>query len=131
MSAGKTGTNITNVGTVGIPVTDQDRALSFYRDTIGFEVRMDGSFGGGFRWIEVAPPGATTTVALVALDEGTATGVDTGIRLTTSDAAADHATLRDRGADVDPEVIPDPVPMFTLRDPDGNRLYVVERPTGP
>ena len=55
--------------------------------------------------------------------------VDTGIRLTTRDAAADRSALRDRGVDVDAEVLyfgPGVPPMFTLRDPDGNTLYVVE-----
>ena len=58
-------------------------------------------------------------------------GVDTGIRLTTSDADADHAHLRGRGVDIDAEVmrmaggVP---PMFSFRDPDGNALYVVEEP---
>ena len=119
---------ITDVGTVGVPVADQDRALAFYRDALGFEVGIDAAFGEGSRWVEVAPPGATTSVALVR-DAGVRPGIDTGIRFTTSDAAADHAALLDRGVDVDPEVIPYPVAMFTLRDPDGNRLYVVERPT--
>jgi catechol 2,3-dioxygenase-like lactoylglutathione lyase family enzyme len=128
MSTHDTGTSITQVGTVGIPVTDADRALAFYRDVLGFETRMDGSYGEGMRWIEVAPPGGITTIALVT--SGAPAGIDTGVRLSTDDAAADHATLRTRGVDVDAEVIPYPVPMFTLRDPDGNRLYVVERPTG-
>jgi catechol 2,3-dioxygenase-like lactoylglutathione lyase family enzyme len=128
MSAAETTTRIKDVATVGVPVSDQDRAIEFYRDKLGFEVRMDGSYGEGFRWIEMAPPGATTTVALVASSDEMPTGVDTGVRLTTEDAAADHATLRARGVDVDDEVIPYPVPMFTLRDADANRLYVVERP---
>lgn len=89
---------------------------------------MDGSSGAGFRWIEVAPPGSSTSVALVRADEDNPSRVDTGVRLTTEDASADHAALRDLGVDVDAEVIPYPVPMFTFRDPDGNRLYVVERP---
>lgn len=120
--------HITDVGTIGVPVADQERALSFYRDALGFEVGIDAPFGEGSRWVEVAPRGATTSVALVR-DAGIPPGIDTGIRFTTSDAAADHAALLERGVDVDPEVIPYPVPMFTLRDPDGNRLYVVERPT--
>ena len=120
--------HITDVGTIGVPVADQDRALSFYRDALGFEIGIDAPFGEGSRWVEVAPRAATTSVALVR-DAGIAPGIDTGIRFTTSDAAADHAALLERGVDVDPEVIPYPVPMFTLRDPDGNRLYVVERPT--
>jgi catechol 2,3-dioxygenase-like lactoylglutathione lyase family enzyme len=123
-----TRTRITDVGTVGIPVADQDRALAFYRDTLGFEVRMDGTFGEGMRWIEVAPSGATTSIALARAGDGLPSGVDTGVRLSTADARADHAALRERGVDVDTAVIPFPVPMFTFRDPDGNRLYVVERP---
>jgi len=120
-------THITDVGTVGIPVADQERALTFYRDTLGFEVRMDGTFGEGMRWIEVAPPGATTSLALAKAGDGLPAGVDTGVRLSTADARADHSALRDLGVDVDAEIIPFPVPMFTFRDPDGNRLYVVER----
>ena len=122
-------TRITDVGTVGVPVIDQDRALAFYRDALGFEVRMDGSFGEGMRWIEVAPRGASTSVALVRSSEGAPAGIDTGVRLSTDDAAADHAALLAHGVDVDAEIMPYPVPMFTFRDPDGNRLYVVERPS--
>ena len=62
----ETNTPITDVRTVGVPVTDQDRALGFYVDKLGFEKRLDApveQFGG--RWIEVAPRGATTTIALV------------------------------------------------------------------
>ena len=120
---------ITQVGTVGIPVDDQERALAFYRDALGFETRMDGEYGEGQRWLEVAPPGAATSVALVRSHEAYRAGVDTGIRFSTDDAAADHAALQARGADVD-EIIPYPVPMFFVRDPDGNSLIVVERPRG-
>jgi catechol 2,3-dioxygenase-like lactoylglutathione lyase family enzyme len=113
-------THITGVGTVGIPVTDQDRALEFYVGMLGFEKRRDIPFGGA-RWIEVAPPGSTTTIALVPAE------VPTGIRLTTEDADADHADLRARGVDADPEVarMPGAPPMFALRDPDGNSLILV------
>jgi catechol 2,3-dioxygenase-like lactoylglutathione lyase family enzyme len=45
-------TNITEVGTVIVPVTDQDRALEFYVGTLGFEVRIDGEFAPGERWLE-------------------------------------------------------------------------------
>ena len=114
-------TRITGVGTIGVPVTDQDRALEFYVDKLGFEKRRDMPFGAG-RWIEVAPPGSPTTIALVP------TGVPGGIRLATGDADADHADLRARGVDVDPEVmrLPAAPPMFGLRDPDGNSLILVE-----
>jgi catechol 2,3-dioxygenase-like lactoylglutathione lyase family enzyme len=119
----KTGTRITRVGTVGIPVADQERALDFYVGTLGFEKRRDVPFGGG-RWVEVAPPGALTTIALVPA--GTA---PTGIRLMTGDAGADHADLRARGVDADAEVLRmggGMPPMFALRDPDGNTLVMIE-----
>jgi lactoylglutathione lyase len=123
-------TRITQVGTVGVPVTDQDRALDFYLGKLGFEKRLDGTFGQGERWIEVAPPGSTTTIALVRTREEAATGVDTGIRFSTQDAEADHTDLRARGVDADEEVLhwPGVPPMFAFRDPDGNRLVIVERP---
>ncbi|MEU6825921.1 VOC family protein [Streptomyces atriruber] len=115
-------THITQIATVGIRVTDQQKALEFYVDELGFEVRRDVPFGDG-RWVEVAPPGATTTVALVP--EGT----PVGIRLTTRDADADHADLRARGVDADAEVLrmgPAVPPMFAVRDPDGNDLILIE-----
>ena len=128
MAKSETRSRITGIGTVGIPVDDQDRALAFYRDKLGFETRMDALYGEGERWIEVAPPGAATSIALVRSREGYPAGVDTGVRLSTDDAAADHGDLLARGVDVDAQVIPYPVPMFLFRDPDGNSLIIVERP---
>ena len=113
--------HIVEVGTVGIPVTDQERAVDFYVGTLGFEKRRDLPFGP-FRWIEVAPPGAATTIALVPA------GIPAGIRVVTGDADAAHADLTRRGVDADPEVMHmDGVapPMFSLRDPDGNTLIVI------
>ena len=48
---------ITGVHTVGVPVTDQDRAIDFYVGTLGFDKRLDADMSGGRRWIEVARPG--------------------------------------------------------------------------
>ena len=58
----KTRTQITQVGTVIVPVSDQDRALEFYVGTLGFEMRMDAPFGDGGRWVEVGPPGAAKLI---------------------------------------------------------------------
>ena len=128
MTGTPTTTRISDVRTIGVPVSDQQRALEFYGGVLGFETRMDSPFPGG-RWIEVAAPGATTTIALAAAQDGTATGVDTGIRFSTADATADHATLAGAGVDVDAEVLrfPGVPPMFSFRDPDGNTLYIVEQ----
>lgn len=119
-------TQIGDVRTVGVPVRDQDKALEFYTRALGFEKRLDVPAGKGSRWIEVAPAGASTTIALVAAHEGVPAGVETGIRLSTSDADADHETLLARGVDAD-EVLrwPGVPPMFAFRDLDGNGLELV------
>lgn len=119
---------ITGVRTVGVPVTDQDRAVSFYVERLGLDKRVDvpvEQFGG--RWIEVAAPDAATTIALVPAHDGVPAGVETGIRLTTGDAAALHQALQERGVDVgDLLRWDDAPPMFAFRDPDGNGLEIVE-----
>jgi catechol 2,3-dioxygenase-like lactoylglutathione lyase family enzyme len=121
-------TSITDVRTVAVTVTDQDRALSFYVDTLGFEKRLDAPISPTMRWIEVAPPGAATSIALngvrPAADQG---GVDTGIRFAVPDAEAEHAAMRGLGIVVSDLIRWDGVPpMYTVDDPDGNRFYVVE-----
>jgi catechol 2,3-dioxygenase-like lactoylglutathione lyase family enzyme len=125
----QTTTPITDIRTVGVPVTDQDRALAFYVDKLGFETRLDmpvEQFGG--RWIEVAPPGAPPTLALVPTRDGVPTGVETGVRLTTRDAAAVHADLQTRGVAVGELLRWPGVPaMFAVRDQDGNGLEIVEQ----
>ena len=70
----QTSTRITQVGTVIIPVADQDRALDFYVGTLGFEKRTDVPMGPDMRWIEVAPQGASTSIAIVPPREGDASG---------------------------------------------------------
>jgi len=118
------GTRITGLETVAIPVADQDQALEFYVGKLGFEKRRDMPFGNGARWIEVAPPGAATSIALVPAGART----PLGIRLITQDADADHADLRARGVDTDPEILRmggQMPPMFSIRDPDGNSFVVV------
>jgi catechol 2,3-dioxygenase-like lactoylglutathione lyase family enzyme len=129
MADTSTRTRITQLATVMVPVADQDRAIDFYVDKLGFEKRADIPFGDGDRWVEVSPAGATTSVALVTPREGEAVGIETRIGLRTEDADADHADLLARGVDVDPEVMRmgDPVPpMFFFRDQDGNKLMVVQ-----
>ncbi len=123
-------TRIAQVSTVMVPVVDQDRAIEFYLDKLGFEKRADIPFGDGNRWVDVAPAGATTTIALVQPREGESTGIETRVALSTTDIDADHASLRERGVDVDAEVMrmggPVP-PMFFFSDQDGNRLLIVEQ----
>lgn len=122
--------HIKQIGTVVVPVADQERALHFYIGKLGLEKSTDVPMGDQYRWLEVSPGGAATTIAIVPPPPGKpGPGVETGISLQTADIDAYHALLKERGVDVDPEVTRygDPVPpMFWLRDPDGNTLFVVE-----
>jgi catechol 2,3-dioxygenase-like lactoylglutathione lyase family enzyme len=125
----KTPIAVTRVHAVAVPVSYQERALAFYTGVLGFEIRRDATFGAGQRWIEMAPPGAETTVALPPAHPGVKPGVDTGLRLATSNAADAHAALTSAGIDVDEMLdFPGAPPMFFLRDPDGNTLVIVESP---
>jgi len=120
-------TSISDVGGVAVPVSDQERALRFYVEKLGFEILLDVPMGDGGRWLQVAPPAGHVPVALVAAGEGGRVGVDTGITFTTGDAEADHAALSWGGADTDPLLRWPGVPlMFILRDPDGNQLKIME-----
>ena len=122
--------HITEIGRIAVPAADQDRALEFYVDTLGFELRSDETFADGkMRWIEVAPAGATTAIALTPPMGEFQPGRQTGIIVSTDNIEATHAALRDAGADIDPEVqrMGAPVPpMFAVRDPEGNELTIVE-----
>ena len=81
-------TRASKLASVIIPAADQDRAVRFYTETLGLEKRADVPFGGG-RWIEVAPPGAETPIAICPPGPGvTPGGKDTGISLATDDADA-------------------------------------------
>jgi len=122
--------NVSQVGRVIITVSDTDKAIDFYTGKLGFEKRVDTPMGNGYRWVEVAPAGAVTTIAIVPPPEGSAVGgKETGVTLDTSDIDADHAELKAKGVDVDPEVsrMGGPVPpMFWFRDQDANTLLVVQ-----
>jgi catechol 2,3-dioxygenase-like lactoylglutathione lyase family enzyme len=130
MTSTDTSVHISHVGTVIVPVSDQDRAIEFYTGKLGFEKRADVPMGEAMRWVEVAPPGAETTIAIVPPREGEPTGVQTRVAFSSEDVDADHASLKAQGVDVDDEVMrmggPVP-PMFFFRDPDGNSALIVQR----
>ncbi|MGZ4380454.1 MAG: VOC family protein [Gaiellaceae bacterium] len=120
---------VTHVGRVMVPVADQDAAIEFYSEMLGFELAADVPFGDGDRWVEVAPPGGGTTLALVPSRGEYQAGHMTGIALDTTDARAVHAELGAKGVDVDAETMggDGTVPLlFFFRDQDGNSLMVVE-----
>jgi catechol 2,3-dioxygenase-like lactoylglutathione lyase family enzyme len=52
-----------------VPVSDQDRALAFYTEKLGFRLVTDQPFNDSQRWIELAIPGADTRLVLFRFGE--------------------------------------------------------------
>jgi catechol 2,3-dioxygenase-like lactoylglutathione lyase family enzyme len=122
-------TTIKQVGRVMVPVSDQDNAIAFYTEKLGFEVRADIPFGDGDRWVEVGPPGGSTNIALVTSRAEFQAGTNTNIALDVDDVQGTYDDLEQAGVDVDDEIIGDgnPVPpMFWFRDQDANNVLIVK-----
>lgn len=115
---------IKDIQVISIPVRDQERAKTFYVETLGFELRADASFGEGEqrqRWVEVAPPGAKTRLTLVTWFPQMPAGSAQGLVLETDDLQADYAALKARGLSFGGEIESAPWGTYaTFSDPDGN-----------
>jgi hypothetical protein len=114
------------VRSIAVPVTDQDRAKGLL-ERFGFTVSMDTELQPGFRWIEMTLADSDTTLALIRCGEELPAGIDTGIRLATSDARAARDAVVSAGLDAGELLDWETAPlMFSFLDPDGNRFYVSE-----
>jgi lactoylglutathione lyase len=122
------GTTVSSIGVAMFTVADQDTALAFYTEKLGWELRGDTRFGENDenRWVEVAPPGSTARLALNPPMGGQPGGG--GIGVETPDVHAEHARLRGLGGvDVDDVMeAPGAPTLFMMRDPDGNTIAVVQ-----
>lgn len=115
---------LTDIRNIAVNVTDQDVALRFYTETLGFDVRVDGDTPAG-RWIIIAPPDGNVALSLVANSDSA--GIDTGIRFGTTNGTVSRQVFADRGVNVSDLSTWDGVPpMFSFDDPDHNRFYVIE-----
>ena len=122
-------TTVSNLGVAMFTVADQDAARAFYSDKLGWEVRGDDRFGedSEMRWLEVAPPGSTARLALNPPMGGEPGGSAIGVE--TTDVHAEHERL----SAVDGVTISNPpremggAPlMFSIEDPDGNHIWIVQ-----
>jgi catechol 2,3-dioxygenase-like lactoylglutathione lyase family enzyme len=118
----------TRITSISQQVADQDRALAFYVDVLGCQVRADMEIWPGARWVEVVPPGSDVGIALLTAESG----LPIGVRFGTDDADAAHASLTAAGARVGEEVLrlDFAPPMFTFSDPDNNLLILIEEEDG-
>jgi catechol 2,3-dioxygenase-like lactoylglutathione lyase family enzyme len=122
-------TMTTRVQSVSIPVADQDRALAFYIQVLGCELRADVEVWPGARFVEVVPPGSSVGLVLLPADSE----IPMAVRLGTTDAEVAHARLREADAKLhNDEVLhlDGAPPMFYFADPDGNGLVYLEEEPG-
>jgi predicted enzyme related to lactoylglutathione lyase len=123
---------MTKIGVAMFTVSDQDAAIKFYTEKLGFELRADVSFGenGENRWVEVAPPGSDARLALnPPMGPYGPGGGSIGVE--TPDATAEYERLKSLGGvdlDSEPMTSPGAPKLFMMRDPDGNHIAVVEVP---
>ncbi len=123
---------IKSIHSAAITVRDQDQALDFYVDKLGFQKLSDDEYAPGLRWIVVAPPGAQTGLALnspqATGENPEAIGTYSGISLITDDLNATYEELRARGVAFTgaPERMPWGAPATWFTDPDGNRFFLTE-----
>ena len=121
-----TKTHITGIRTVSVPVADQDAALAFYVEVLGFTKLRDNAMPNGGRWIELGPGDDSVVITLEPAAANLTRGA-IGIRFSTESAEAAHAALQAAGVDTG-EILrwPGVPPMFGYRDPDGNAFSVTE-----
>ncbi|HUI78163.1 MAG TPA: VOC family protein [Bryobacteraceae bacterium] len=116
---------IRGVKFVSIPVTDQDRALAFYTEVLGFRLVTDQPFNDQQRWLELGIPGADTRVVLFRFGEKLQPGGMLNITLWADDVEATAKELKARGV----EFIMEPKRMHygttsVFKDIDGNHLVL-------
>lgn len=122
---------ISYIHSTAIVVADQDAALDFYVNTLGWEKAMDSAMGPDMRWLTVVPPGAATQLVLALpswAGEGRTPGVVTGISLIAPDIDATYATLTERGVRFKEPVSTTPwgAKATWFYDLDGNEFYLID-----
>jgi catechol 2,3-dioxygenase-like lactoylglutathione lyase family enzyme len=135
---------LNQLANVQVWVNDQDEALAFYTDKLGFEVREDVTVPemGNFRWLSVGVPGQDVAIVLMAVpgapvfDDETrqqildllAKGAAGGLFFTTEDCRASYEELAARGVEFTQEPTEQPYGVDAgFRDPSGNQFRMVER----
>jgi catechol 2,3-dioxygenase-like lactoylglutathione lyase family enzyme len=122
---------IKSVSLITISVSNQEEAIKYYTDTLGFKVTTDAAYGEGMRWVEVAPPGSSVTLSLFQpfkADQPSPGSAD-NVHFKTENIDQAFAELSARGVAFEGPVMRmgDGVPpMAFFRDPDGNRFMMVE-----
>ena len=122
---------ITHLQLISLPVADQDRSRDFYVDVLGFDLVRDNPMGPDQRWVQVAPKGAQTSIALVTWFPTMPPGSVKGTVLETDDLDGDVAALTACGVRIEGGIQEQPWGRFvTFDDPDGNGIVLQETSIG-
>lgn len=110
---------------VGIPVSDVDAAVAFYRDVVGFHLDHDVEPGNGMRVVQMTPSGSATSIAFGSGMPLGEPGSTKGLQLCVTDIDAARAELVGRGLDITDVQLLGPPDMDGSKfaffaDPDGN-----------
>jgi len=113
---------------ISVPVSDQQRSKQFYQDVVGFDLVRDEPMGPAQSWIQLAPKGCLTTIALVTWFETMPPGGLQGVMLNVTDIERDHKELSARGLKL-AEIKQEPWGRYTtFQDPDGNGWILRQPP---
>jgi lactoylglutathione lyase len=131
---------ICTMGGIVVIVSDQQKAVEFYSQKLGFEIKTDRSFVG-IRWIEVAPKDSQSTISLMLpnvqmmSNEGIVEaakkgiGTETGIWFYSDDMQSTYKELKNKGVDISqPEKQEWGGIMSKFKDQDGNSYSIVSSP---
>jgi predicted enzyme related to lactoylglutathione lyase len=124
---------VLNIAVAMFAVANQDAAIAYYTHTLGWEIRQDIALGeaGANRWVVVAPPGSSASLAL-NLPMGESQPGGSAIGVETPDVEAEYARIRRIAGVTASELLggEGPAPrMFSITDPDGNHIWVVQSAT--
>ena len=115
---------------VAVPVSDVDRAKSFYVDKVGFNADHDHKVSDEIRFVQLTPPGSACSIALGKGLVDTPPGSAQGLQLVVADIDAAHAELAERGVEVSDVQKFDWGSFVFFSDPDGNGWAVQQIPAG-
>jgi catechol 2,3-dioxygenase-like lactoylglutathione lyase family enzyme len=116
---------------IAIPVTDVDRAKTFYTDGMGFIADHDHRVNENLRFVQLTPPGSHCSIAIGEGITEARPGPVQGMQIVVADIERAHAELGQRGVETSPVTDLDWGRFIFLSDPDGNRWAIQELPPRP
>lgn len=113
---------------VMVPVSDVDRAKTFYVEKVGFNADHDQTVSDQIRFVQLTPPGSACSIAIGKGLTDMVPGSVHGLQMVIEDAQAAHDELKGRGVDVS-DVDVQPWGSFVyFSDPDGNKWSLQQLP---